>query len=70
MFEALLLKMLIPTTSALFSAVLYFGIKTLTKIDKNQSNLFTRVGILEDKFIKIKTEHNLFHRSKTDESDV
>ncbi len=46
----------------LFTAFIWFAIRTLRLIDQNQQVLFDRMTILERDFYILRGEHNAHHR--------
>lgn len=47
----------------LFAAFIWFAIRTLQTIDKNQCELFRRMTVLERDFYTLRGEHNAMHSS-------
>ena len=45
----------------LFAAFIWFAIRTLQTIDKNQCELFRRMTVLERDFYTLRGEHNAMH---------
>jgi hypothetical protein len=45
------------TIGALFLTVIWFMIRTLRKIDENQTNLFNRMSIVEKDLYELRGEH-------------
>ena len=48
----------------LFSAFIWFAVRTLRQIDSNQREMFKRLTILEHDFYTLRGEHNAICRKK------